>query len=458
MTKTFLYPAQEIPQWQPYDVLVCGGGPAGCAAALASVRQGLHVLVLEGQGQLGGTGTSGLVSHWLGGRFPDGRWVVGGIFRELAEEAAACGIALLPTAKAGQTYTPHGWYLDLVHGVPFDPFEMACFLDEKMKVEGVDVLLSTQVVDVLVKDHRITHGIAFNKSGLQAIPARALVDASGDADIAVRSGCEIVKGREEDGLMTPATLEFHVDNVDQDALSDYIRAHQSPRFRALIEELRAEGIWKFPYDIFISVQLNAKGTMLINTTRITGVDGTDGVSLSEGLVRGRAELKELFTIMRRYFPGFANAQLKAVAPQLGIRETRRIVGDYVLTVDDLISGTTIPDTIGYTMYGWDLPDPHKPSFQPLHEQRVPKPPVTPIPYRVMVPKPITNLICPGRAVSVERHVLGPLRVMAPVMAMGEAAGTAAAQVVREGIAFSAVDIHSLRDTLQKNGAILNIDS
>ena len=178
--------------------------------------------------------------------------------------------------------------------------------------------------------------------------------------------------------------------------------------------------------------------MMINTPRIIDVDGTDGASVSAGLARGRAEIRQLFDIMRRHFPGFAHARLKAVASLLGVRETRRIAGDYILTVDDLISGQTFEDTIGFTMYGWDLPDPKKPSYQPLHESKVVKPPVTPIPFRVMVPTPITNLICPGRAVSVERHVLGPLRVMAPVMAMGEAAGQSVIQIIERDHTLSAM--------------------
>ena len=178
---------------------------------------------------------------------------------------------------------------------------------------------------------------------------------------------------------------------------------------------------------------------MINTPRICGIDGTDGRSLSEGMQRGRAEALQLLAVMRKHFPGFAGARLKAVAPLLGVRETRRIVGDYVLTVDDLVSGRPFPDVIGFTSYGWDLPDPKKPSYQPMHEERIRKSPLTPIPYRIMVPRPIVNLICPGRAVSVERDVLGPLRVMAPCMAMGEAAGAAARQVVQEGLPFRVRD-------------------
>jgi len=446
-----------LPLGGSHDLVVCGGGPAGCAAALAGRRAGLDVLLIEGQGQLGGMATSGLVSHWLGGRTGEGRWVVGGIFRRLSEEAAHRGIALLPRREEGQKYTPHGWMMGLVHGVPLDPFALAALLDDEMASAGVKVLLLTQAVDVVLEEDRVSHLVVHNKSGLQAIAARAVVDASGDADIAARSGCAMICGREEDGLMTPATLEFHVDHVDQDALAAYIEANESPRFRALIADLRESGEWNFPYDIFICTQLDKKGTMMINTPRICGVDGTDGASVSRGMERGRAEIMELLDTMRRHFPGFSHARLKAVAPLLGVRETRRIIGDYVLTVEDLLSGRSFSDTIALSAYGWDLPDPKRPSHQPMHAKRVAAPAATPIPYRIMVPQPVVNLICPGRAVSVERDVLGPLRVMAPCMGMGEAAGWAAAQVVGSDLSFGAVDVEALRRQLREQGAVLEMD-
>jgi hypothetical protein len=294
--------------------------------------------------------------------------------------------------------------------------------------------------------------ILFNKSGFSAVPATAVIDATGDADVAARCGCEVVKGREEDGLMTPASLIFHVDGVDQDALDAYIHEHNCPRFRNKIAELRAAGEWPFPYDIFISVQLQQKGTMMINTTRLVGVDGTDGRSKSEGMTRGRAEVQKLMELMRKHFPGFADARIKTVAPLLGVRETRRIQAEYVLSVADLAAGKEFHDTIGFSAYGWDLPDPKRPSHNPGHGR---KRELTPIPFRVMVPRPIENLVCPGRAISVERPVLGPLRVMAPCMAMGEAAGEAASQVVRRGVTFADVDAADLREKLRLERAIVD---
>jgi hypothetical protein len=448
--------SKEIPVSDPYEVVVCGGGPAGIAAAIAARRAGMRVLLLEGMGQLGGMGTSGLVSHWLGGRTYDKKLpCVAGIFAEMVRETSGRGIAIDPATIEDEKYPPFGWFKGLATGVPFDPFAMAAYLDDKLAAEGVDVLLLTQGVDAVVSDHHITHVVVFNKSGLAAVPAVAVVDATGDADIAARSGCHVVKGRESDGLMTPSTLEFHVDNVDQDTIRDYIYAHDSPRLRELINDLRAQGEWPFPFDIFISVQLTEKGVMFINTSRLIGVDGTDGASMTQGMIGGRKEIMALFAVMRRHIPGFANARIKAVAPLLGVRETRRIVGDFILGVDDIVMGRIFPDVIALSGYGWDLPDPTRPSLQPMTDVKR-RLPYTPIPYRCMVPRPVTNLICPGRAISVERDVLGPLRVQAPCMAMGEAAGLAAAMVIGQGIAFQHLSATELRGQLRQNGAIVDM--
>jgi hypothetical protein len=398
-------------------------------------------------------GTSGLVSHWLGGRTANGRWIVGGIFREMSEEAAAQGFALLPREAAGVKYPPHGWTNGLVHGVPFDPFAMAAYLDRKMLKDGVEILFDTRVVEAVVADGRIRHLLLANKAGIQAVAARAVIDATGDADVAACAGCPTVLGRDGDHLMTPTTLMFHVDNVDQAALSAYIQDKESPRLKELILALRASGEWTFPYEIFISVQLQEPGVMMINTSRLVGIDGTTPRSLTQGLIQGREETQQLLALMRKHVPGCAQARIKAVASLLGVRETRRIVGDTVLSVDDVVAGKSFADTIGFAGYWWDLPDPKRPSHQPMDGRKAPYP--TPIPYRVMVPCAVKNLICPGRAISVERDVLGPLRVMAPCMAMGEAAGLAATQVVTRELAFAEVEVASLQAQLRAQGAILD---
>ncbi len=446
-----------IPIVSHYDVIVCGGGPSGIPAALAARRAGASVLLVEQTGQLGGVGTSAGVSHLLGERKGDNtRDCVRGIFGEITGELIRRGSAIDPRTIPDEKFTPYGGFKGLAAGVPFDPIAMVALLDEKMLEAGVDVLYFTGLVDVVVRDALVTEVIVFNKSGLQAYSCGAVVDASGDGDVAARAGCEFVKGRGEDGLMTPATLMFHVDRVEMEVLMADIYAKNSPRLKELIQSLREQGKWPYAYDVFISVQMHEKGTLMINTTRICDVDGTDGRSISRGMMQGRREVMGLFALMREYFPGFANARIRSVAPVLGIRETRRIVGDFVYTVEDLVSARDFDDTIGFSGYWWDLPDPKRPSNQPMEEKKVGMPrPYTPIPYRVMVPRPIRNVICPGRAISVERDVLGPLREQAPCYAMGHAAGLAAADVARTGCGFAGVDTNLLRANLASQGALIN---
>jgi hypothetical protein len=179
-----------------------------------------------------------------------------------------------------------------------------------------------------------------------------------------------------------------------------------------------------------------------------GIDYTDGRSVSAYMMRGRNEVFKLYETMKKRIPGFEDSRRRTVAPVLGVRESRRIVGDFVLSVEDFVRNDC-SDAIGLTAYGWDLHYLERTGFEDK------MPPVCRIPYRIMVPRPIRNLICPGRAVSAERNNLGPLRVMAPCMAMGEAAGQAARQVVGKKIPFRDVDTAVLRNELVEEGAIVD---
>lgn len=440
-----------------HDVLVCGGGPAGICAAIAAAEEGLSVLLVEGTGQLGGMGTSGLVSHWLGGRDTDPtRWIVGGLFKRLSESAVEKGIALLPEPEPDGSHSPYGWTKggSLVGGVPFEPFEMAAHIEQAVIEAGVEILYFTRVLDVVSDGTQLSHVVLHNKSGFQSAPAKAFVDATGDGDIAELAGCPTNLGREEDRLMTPVTLQVHMDGINEVELKKYIDTHDAFRFLDEIEQWTESGEWPFFYNRFISVRMPGKDTFMVNTPRIIGIDGTDGASITKGMVQGRKEIFMLRDFMRSHIPGCKNARVIAVGSSLGVRETRRIIGEFHLTVRDVIDGAVFEDAIGYSCYGWDLPDPTSPSFQPMFAQFA-APKHTPIPYRIMIPQGADNLICAGRMVSVEREVLGPLRVMAPCMAMGEAAGVAAAAAIRHGTGFAQVDVAALRARLEARGVILD---
>jgi hypothetical protein len=432
MPPGIIMPAKDIPVIGSYDVVVCGGGASGITAALAARRAGLSVLVIDGQGQLGGNGVSGMVSEWLGGDN-------GGIYHEFATETIEAGIARLSD-----------W------GPAFDPFAMAAYLDRKMASGGVEILLHTQCVDARIESDCISHIILFNKSGFQAVEGTVIIDATGDADIAARSGCAFKKGRNEDGLMTPTSLIFHVSNVDEAKLNAHFEK-EGDRLLDQIERMTAQGEWLFPYNRFITRKLNQDGVWMVNTIRLVGLDGTVGKHVSDGMIRGREEARKLMEIFRKHVPGYENARIKAVAPFLGVRETRRISAEYEMTIDDLgkwVNDTSMfDDIIGYSTWGFDLPLPNAPSVNP-DPDRTDLPKGKPIPYRVMVPRPVTNLICPGRAISVERMLLGSLRVMSPCMAMGQAAGQAAAQVVKNSVPFGKGATQQLVRELKKNGVHL----
>lgn len=443
--------AKNIEIKEKYDLVVCGGGFAGFATAYSAAREGLKVTLVEKTGALGGVGTVGLVNHILGERYIENNVVktcVGGLFSQMEKELLKMGGAI-DINKVDLKLPPHGWYPFLGIGLIFDKEKMKLLLEEMLIKAGVNILYMTDIVDVIKGEDALTGIVVHNKSGLYGIEGTYFADATGDADICTMTGLETRKGDEEGG-MAAASLEMHLENVDFEELTEYMRSTGDVRFRAIIDKLKDEGIWTFPYEIFISVMLTKKDTFMINTIRQVGIDGTNIRSVSQGIIDGRRENFELFEIARRYFPGFKNAVVREIAPVIGIRETRRIIGEYTLTVEDLITGNTFDDSIALSGYGWDLPNPKKPSHQPFHGVTR-KAETTPIPYRCLLPKGINNLIAVGRCISVEREVLGPVRVMGPCIAMGEAAGIATALAVTGNVAYRNVDTVALRKKIVEHG-------
>lgn len=438
-----------------YDLIVCGGGFSGFAAAYSAAREGLKVCLVERDGALGGVGTNGLVNHILGERCIENGHVktcIGGVFSELEKELLKMDGAI-DVKDVDLELPPHGWYSGLGIGLIFDKEKMKLLLENMLQKMGVKILYMTDIVDVIKNKEEIKGIILHNKSGLYGIEGKYFVDATGDADICTMAGLETTKGDEEGGLAA-ASLEMHLENVDWEALTQYMRSTGDVRFRAIITKLKEAGIWKFPYEIFISVMLTKKDIFMINTIRQVGIDGTNIDSLSRGITDGRKENFELFEIARKYFPGFGNARVREIAPIIGIRETRRIIGEYTLTVEDLITGNTFDDSIALSGYGWDLPNPKKPSYQPFHGvERKSK--ITQIPYRCLLPKGINNLIAVGRCISVEREVLGPVRVMGPCIAMGEAAGIATALALNKNITYNKVDTIALRNKIVESGGLVD---
>lgn len=443
-----------------YDIIVCGGGFTGVACAYMAALNGKKVALVEKSGSLGGVGTIATVPILLGGitykeELSEYQFVVGGLFKRLYEDLRKLD-SCVNLYDIDRSQNPHGWYLGLANSIIFDVEQTKSLLDQYMIEAKVDLFYFSSVIDTKIEDNKIDYIIVSNKSGNHIFNGKVIADCTGDADIAYMSGCEYTLGRDSDNLMAPATLIMTVENVDTDEYVNEIVLNESPRYKKKIKELRKKGIWDFSYDILISIKLNKKRLHLINTIRQVGIDGTNNESLTKGMIEGRKENLKLFSILKEYFPGFQNAYIATMAETIGIRETRRIKGIYTLTIDDLINGKKFDDIISLSSYGFDLPDPKKPSFQPYQGKEVElSSPYTKIPYRCLIPKTITNLICPGRAISVERDVLGPIRVMGPCTGMGMAAGLACDIAVELSCSIKDVPIDKLKKRLEEEDCIIN---
>ncbi|HAL62545.1 MAG TPA: FAD-dependent oxidoreductase [Chloroflexi bacterium] len=447
----------EAPVIDEVDVLVCGGGPAGIGAAIAAGREGASVMLIEQQGQLGGVATGALVGVWLGSYSRDGAYpVVGGIFSEIVHRLVSEGAAK-PAAEdvvGGSRHVGYAPWHGRVVPFEFEPCKRVC---EQMALEaGARIRYFTQVVRPKEEDGHLQGVFVHSKSGMEFISAKVVVDATGDADVAFRAGCPVMKGREEDGLMSPVTTVLVVEEVDSAAFESYCRKTDDYRFRKLISELKEKEEWPFVFEIIICCEMARRGRFCVNTLRQTGIDGTNADDLTRGMIEGRAQAATLLDLMRRYVPGFARARLVQTSSVLGVRDTRRIIGDYVITVADVTEGRHYPDTIALSGYGWDMADPKRPSHQCMWGKPM-RLPYVEIPYRSLLPQGVGNLLVGGRCVSAEWDALGPVRIMPACFAMGQAAGTAAAMAAQCGITMRDVSVSALRERLVAQGAILTPD-
>ena len=446
---------KEITKVRSCQVAVCGGGFAGFAAAYAAAKTGVRTLLIERDGTLGGVGTKGLVNHILGVRSFENdtlKQCVGGVFAEIERRLLASGDGV-DVREVDPNLNPHGWKKGLATGLVFDNERMQLLLEQMLAEVGAELLYYTDIVDVVKDGARIAGVVVHNKSGLSLVKGACFADATGDGDIAAMAGCDFEKGDEEGGLAA-ASLEMHVEGVDFDVLLAYMHDTGDVRFKTLISALKEKGEWPFPYEIFISVKLTGADAYMINTIRQVGVDGTDAASLTRAVVEGRAENYSLLEKMRAHFPGFANARVRKIAPVIGVRETRRLKTAYQLSVQDIIDATDFADGIALSGYGWDMPNPKRPSDQPYHgvarRSRFAQ-----IPYRALLPVGIPNLIAVGRCIGVEREALGVVRVMGPCLAMGECAGLAAKLALDAQNDFTAVDTAILRERIVAHGGIVD---
>ncbi|MFC1714202.1 FAD-dependent oxidoreductase [Candidatus Poribacteria bacterium] len=432
--RTITEERREIPVSKEVDVVVAGGGPAGIGTALAAARMGAKTLLVEQFGALGGVATTGLHTHVCTLKDAGAKnLIVGGISKELSDRLVELNTATL------------GAHLD------FELESMKRELDAMMLESGVELLYYTLVSDTIVSDDSIEGIIVENKSGRSAILSKMVVDCTGDADVAARAGAPFEKGRESDGGMQPVTLMFRIGGVDWSMLREYrlsdpkleemcrkaIRAGDMEPFQT-----RLMGFW------FCHIRPDQVG---VNFTNITGIDSTNADDLTRATIEGRKQAKTLMEVLRKYVPGFEDGYIIDTAAVIGIRESRRIIGEYVMTVDDVVNVKKFPDGIAKGSFFVDI---HHPTDTGLHNPRyLGQGTHYDIPYRCIVPRRIDDLLVAGRCISVTHEALGSTRVMFQCMALGEAAGTAAALCISQGVIPRKLDAQLLRKELAARGGI-----
>ncbi|XHR29642.1 MAG: FAD-dependent oxidoreductase [Chthoniobacteraceae bacterium] len=433
-----------------WDVIVVGGGPAGCAAAIAAAREGARTLLLESTGALGGNGTGGLVPTWC--PFSDKEKI---IYRGLAEE-------VLNRCKAGEPHVDP----KTLDWVPIDAELLKRIYDDLATEAGVHLLFQTSLAAVVREADGGLTLIVNNKAGLTALRAKVYIDGTGDADLCAGAGAEFHKG-DDGGELMPATHCFILGNVDEYAYrtlygGGWVLHPNNPG--SPIYQILASGKYPLITDAHFCTTLVGPGLVGFNAGHLWEVDNTDPESVSRALVLGRAMAAQIRDALAEFCPrAFANAFLVETAGMMGIRESRRVVGDYVLSFDDYMERRSFKDEICRNAYYIDV---HAAKAQAArdtqgsesHETRTFR--YGPgeshgLPYRCLLPRGLRNVLVVGRSISCERIVQGSVRVMPVCLAMGEAAGIAAQRAASEhGGEVRAVDVAALRTRLRARGAYL----
>ncbi len=445
------------------QLLVVGGGPAGVCAAVSAARRGIKTMLVDSGNCLGGMGTKGLVGPFMTCYDAKGeRMIIRGLFEEIVDRLIAVGGAIHPSKiRQGTEYT--AWISEgHDHVTPFDPELLKVVYDHLCKEAGVKVLYNSTFLKPIMKGSNIAGAVFLTPSGLEAAAADMVIDATGDGTVAFRAGAPCVFGDPENNRVQPASLFFRMNNIDTPRLIAEVVPHL-PEFRRVngvsyrclhwrVAEAEAAGEWDLArksVNIWRSVE---EDQWVVNCTRIHGVDPTDAENLSAAEEEGRRQVQELMHFFRKYVPGCEKATLMGTGSVMGIRESRHVHGDFVLPVQDLIDGLIPEDTILLSANSIDV---HGAMGGPAGGLYMPiKKDMYGIPYRVLLPKGVGNLLLAGRCVSADSAAAGAIRVMPPAMALGQAAGTAAALSLLGGTTPQNLDFGDLRAALVADKAYL----
>jgi len=449
--RNFVEPSRTLPVRAEVDVLVVGGGPAGIIAAQAASGNGLKVMLIEGRSYLGGNLTIGLpILGFLGRK---GNQIINGLPQQFVDRLRAKGGA------TGHRPCPLHVSLTMV-----DPEKSKDVAYEIVKECGIQLLLNVFCSATIKSGNTVNGVIIESKAGREAILAKTVIDCTGDGDVAARAGAIFEKGNKEGGMQPPTTM-FSMRGIDIPKLrmevaenpekydvdiipNKFFLGDQNFTFvgmRKLIKEARSKG-YKIDVDRTIIMTGMTPDEMWVNMSRVCGVDGTEPSSETVGEIEARLQNYDAARYLIDFVPGFENAWIYKIAPFLGIRETRRIVGEYMLTEEDILACRHFEDVVAVASYPMDL---HHPKggdctltwCEDCYD----------IPYRCLIPKGLEGLLLAGRCASTTHEAMASTRVMSICMAMGEAAGKAAKLAVLSGVMPSKVDVPALQKSLLSEG-------
>ncbi len=430
--KNYLEPARAIPVADEVQVLVAGGGPAGIGAALAAARNGAKTLILEESNVLGGMATAGLMSHWSGCKTSP-------VVKEIVERMRQ------------NNSLPLNWEEDSMWNISHEALKRAIF--DILEEAGVIIQLHTYVADVIMEGDKVRGVITESKSGREAIFADVVIDATGDGDVAYKSGAAFVMGREEDGVCQPVTLMFRIGGVD------YSRAIFPGSFESYMNvpkgEVQALGksILPAPAGHVLLYVTRLPGEVCVNMTNLTAVDATNVRDVTKAEIVCRKQMDDIVAFLREYVPGYEKCYIVTSAQNVGIRESRHFKGLYTLTAEDIVEAKVFDDWIATKNYfNFDIHNTVGAGLDANGAQAKfhAKGEYT-IPYRSIVPEKVDGLLLSGRNISGTHKAHSNFRVMTICAHIGYGAGTAAAIAAKKGINPRDVDVTEIQDALRSAG-------
>lgn len=444
---------RQIPIDSPYDLVVCGGGPAGCSAAIAAARLGVKVLLVEGMGCLGGMGSSGLVTAFD----PMANGEVGlvrGLMGEIVQTVHDRGFT-------GPQVTPDFWSKYYHCWTPFNAEGYKLILDEMCAAAGVEVRFFTRVIDVDVNDKSVNGVVLNNIEGHRYVPAKTFVDATGDAVLTNLCGAACREAGRDTLNIMPPTLCSVLTNINwhkaQKDLSETAATDQQKYLNQAVDD----GFFSHTDRHMPGLYKISNSMAALNAGHVFKMNALNCRSLSDGMVRGRQLAQEYLAFFRKYVPGCEDMQHATTASLMGVRESRRIVGEYELNMNDYLARRQFPDQIGVFNKAVDIHvyDDSPAEYARFCEEFGNRGRLKPgecfgIPYGVLVPKGWRNLWVAGRCVSSDVQVHGSIRVQPAASMMGQAAGTAAVQSMKTGQIACDLNTETLINTLRDHKAYL----